>query len=46
MNNKKDYDLSELTYEQLIEVYKSIEEFLKFLSEAKIESEEKEDNNE
>ncbi len=46
MNNKKDYDLSELTLEQLIEVFKNINEFLKFLKEAKIKTEEKENNNE
>lgn len=41
MTNKKDYDLSDLTLEQLIEVYKNIEEFLKFLNESKIEVEKK-----
>ena len=46
MNNKKDYDLSELTLEQLIEVFKNINELLKLLKEAKIKTEEKENKNE
>ena len=42
MTSKKDYDLSDLTLEQLVEVYKNIEDFLKFLKESKIETEKKE----
>ena len=46
MTNKKDYDLSDLSLEQLIEVYKNIEEFLKYLNESKIEIEKKEGKDE
>ena len=42
MTNKKDYDLSDLSLQQLIEVYKNIEDFLKYLKESKIETEKKE----
>ena len=42
MTNKKDYDLSDLSLEELIEVYKNIEEFVKFLKESKIDTEKKE----
>lgn len=46
MTNKKDYDLSDLTLEQLIEVYKNIEEYLKTLKESKIEIEKKDGKDE
>lgn len=42
MTSKKDYDLSDLSLEELIEVYKNIEEFVKFLRESKIDAEKKE----
>ena len=46
MTNKKDYDLSDLSLEQLVEVYKNIEEYLKYLNESKIEIEKKEGKDE
>lgn len=39
--SKIDFDLSTLTLEELIEVYENIEEFLVFLDESKLETEEK-----
>jgi len=45
-NNKIDFDLSTLTLEELIEVYEKIDEFLLFLDESKLETEEKSNNDE
>jgi len=42
MTNKKDYDLSDLSLQELIEAYKNIDEFLKALQDMKIETEKKE----
>lgn len=39
--SKIDFDLSTLTLEELIEVYENIDEFLVFLEESKLETEEK-----
>lgn len=39
--SKVDFDLSTLTLEELIEVYENIDEFLVFLEESKLETEEK-----
>ena len=44
--NKKNFDLSTLTLEELIEVYENIEIFLDFLEESKIETEENGKENE
>lgn len=45
--NKVDFDLSTLSLEELIKVYESVEEFIEFLNDNKIEIEEKsEDENE
>lgn len=43
---KKEYDLSMLNYEELIETYEKIIEFIEYLKESKIETIEKEKNNE
>ncbi len=37
---KTDFDLSQLSLDELIKVYKNIEEFLDFLEEAKVSEEE------
>ena len=39
---KVDFDLSALTLEQLVEVYEDINVFIDYLNESKIETEEKE----
>ena len=44
--NKVNFDLSTLTLEELVEVYENIEIFLDFLEESKLETEEKEKDNE
>ena len=44
--NKINFDLSTLTLEELVEVYENIEIFLDFLEESKLETEEKEKDNE
>ena len=46
VNEKVDFDLSLLTLEDLIEVYNKIEEFTEYLNSAKINTEEKGDENE
>ena len=40
-NNKVDFDLSALTFEELIEVYEKIENFLEYLDDSRVEIEEK-----
>lgn len=40
--SKIDFDVSKLTLTELIETYKNINSFLKFLNESKIESEKEE----
>lgn len=40
-NNKVDFDLSTLSLEELIKVYESVDEFIEYLNENKIEIEEK-----
>ena len=44
LNEKVDFDLSQLTLEDLIEVYNKIEEFIEFLNGSKIATEEKGDS--
>lgn len=39
--NKVDFDLSVLTFEELIKVYENVENFIKFLKDKKIVVEEK-----
>lgn len=39
--NKVDFDLSTLSLEELIKVYESVDEFIEFLNDNKIEIEEK-----
>ena len=39
LNEKVDFDLSLLSLEELIQVYKNIEDFLQFLAESKIADE-------
>lgn len=46
LNEKVDFDLSQLTLEDLIEVYNKIEEFIGFLDSSKIVPEEKGDSDE
>lgn len=46
LNEKVDFDLSQLTLEDLIEVYSKIEEFIEFLNSSKINTEEKSDKDE
>lgn len=46
VNDKVDFDLSQLTLEDLIEVYNKIEEFIEELNSSKIGTEEKGDSNE
>jgi len=46
VNDKVDFDLSQLSLEDLVEVYNKIEEFIDHLNNAKIEPEEKGDSNE
>lgn len=46
VNEKVDFDLSQLTLEDLIEVYSKIEEFIGFLDSSKIVTEEKGDTDE
>ena len=46
VNEKVDFDLSLLTLEDLIEVYNKIEEFTEYLNNAKINTEEKGDEDE
>ena len=46
LNEKVDFDLSQLTLEDLIEVYNKIEEFIEFLNSSKIATEEKGDSDE
>ncbi len=46
VNEKVDFDLSQLTLEDLIEVYNKIEEFIEELNGSKIGTEEKGDSNE
>ena len=40
-NNKVDFDLSELSLEQLVKVYNDIVDFLQFLNDNKFDIEEK-----
>ncbi len=42
--NKVNFDLSTLKLEELIDVYKNINDFLKFLDESKIKQSEKVEN--
>ena len=46
LNEKVDFDLSQLTLEDLIEVYNKIEEFIDHLNTSKIVTEEKGDKDE
>lgn len=46
LNEKVDFDLSQLTLEDLVEVYNKIEEFIEHLNSSKIGTEEKGDSNE
>lgn len=46
VNEKVDFDLSQLTLEDLIEVYNKIEEFIGTLNSSKIVEEEKGEENE
>ena len=46
VNDKVDFDLSQLTLEDLIEVYSKIEEFIEHLNISKIGTEEKGDSDE
>ena len=46
VNEKVDFDLSQLSLEDLIEVYNKIEEFIEELNSSKIGTEEKGDSNE
>ena len=46
VNDKVDFDLSQLTLEDLVEVYNKIEEFIEELNSSKIGTEEKGDSNE
>ena len=43
--NKVDFDLSVLTYEELIKVYENVENFIKVLKDKKIVIEEKVNDN-
>lgn len=46
-DNKVDFDLSTLSLEELIKVYESVDEFIEYLNDSKLEIEEKsEDENE
>lgn len=46
LNEKVDFDLSQLTLEDLIEVYSKIEEFIEYVNSSKITEEEKGDSDE
>lgn len=46
VNDKVDFDLSQLSLEDLVEVYNKIEEFIELLNTSKIGTEEKGDSNE
>ena len=46
LNEKVDFDLSQLTLEDLIEVYNKIEEFIGFLDSSKIVTKEEGDSDE
>ncbi|MBR5370552.1 MAG: hypothetical protein IK137_04545 [Bacilli bacterium] len=46
LNEKVDFDLSQLTLEDLIEVYSKIEEFIDYLDNSKLNTEEPGDSDE
>ena len=46
LNEKVDFDLSQLTLEDLIEVYNKIEEFINYLDNSKLTTEEPGDSDE
>ena len=46
LNEKVDFDLSQLTLEDLIEVYSKIEEFIDYLDNSKLNMEEPGDSDE
>jgi hypothetical protein len=46
VNDKVDFDLSQLSLEDLVEVYNKIEEFIELLNTSKIGTEKKGDSNE
>lgn len=41
MNNKVTFELTDLSYDELIETYKEVLDFIKYLDEVNIEDEEK-----
>ena len=45
MNNKVTFELSDLSYEELIETYKEVLEFTKYLEEVDIKEEESSEEN-
>ena len=45
MNNKVTFELTDLSYDELIETYKEVLDFIKYLDEVNIEEEEKIEEN-